>query len=212
MTTKKTSTPTPAQKRQRLTPTQARAARRERQDKKKKLQRGLWAGLVGLISILFLVSLFAGSLPFSNNNPSGPSGPGTRYESQGGTHIAVGDSHAAYSTKPATSGWHYDTTAPWGVYTEPVTEERVVHNLEHGGVIIYYNCPDNSCADDVAKLTSFVRSTDETILAPYPDMDAKFALVAWTFMQKLDAYDEEAVRAFVNAHLNSPNSPEPFAR
>ena len=211
MTTEQTPSTAPAPKKERLTPTQARAARRQRQDKKKRLTRGLWAGAVGVVSILFLVSLFIGSLPI-NNTPSGPDGPGTRYENQGSTHIAVGDSHEAYNSTPANSGPHYSETMPWGVYTSPVTEERAVHNLEHGGVIIYYNCPENSCADNVASLSSLVRNTDETILAPYPDMDAKFALVAWTFVEKLDAYDEAKINAFIEAHKNSPNSPEPFAR
>ena len=63
-----------------------------------------------------------------------------------------------YSSIPATSGPHWDPSgiANWGVYTTPQNESQVVHNLEHGGIVIWY---DPALLDDaqVAELTSYVQ-------------------------------------------------------
>ncbi len=40
-----------------------------------------------------------------------------------------------------TSGPHWDPSgiANWGVYTTPQNESQVIHNLEHGGIVIWYD-------------------------------------------------------------------------
>ena len=43
-------------------------------------------------------------------------------------------------------------------------------------------------------------------------MDMRIALTAWTFLEAFDEYDDERIRAFVNAHMNSPTAPESLAR
>lgn len=42
-----------------------------------------------------------------------------------------------FSTTPPTSGTHYDDWAPFGRYDEPVEPGYAVHNLEHGGVVVW---------------------------------------------------------------------------
>ena len=42
---------------------------------------------------------------------------------------------------PATSGQHSNQTVVYGVYDQPVSEINYVHNLEHGGVGMFYG-PD----------------------------------------------------------------------
>ncbi len=193
----------------RLTPTQARAARRLRRERRRRFVRfGAFLG-VGIIAFLFIVSLFAGSLPISIGS-KGPEGPGERFPEQPSTFIEIDDSHPAYNSKPATSGWHYDEPASWGVKNEVVPEERLVHNLRNGGIVIYYDCPEG-CDDLVDKLADIVRSTRRAVLAPYPEMETKIALTAWTFIERLEEFDEDRITAFVDAHLDSPNAPNPFA-
>ena len=199
-------------RRGRLTPNQARTARRQRRQRRKRYVRLMAFLGVGIISILFIFALFASGIQsVFGPNRGAPEGPGERYQAQPSTHIEIGDTHPSYSTKPATSGWHYDEAASWGVKNEPVPEERLIHNLEHGGVVIYYNCPEG-CPETVEKLAEIVNKTDETILAPYPDMETIIALTEWTFIERLNEYDEDRVKAFIRAHLNSPNAPEPLAR
>ena len=57
----------------------------------------------------------------------------------GGVHLASGATHV-YPEEPATSGPHDPSplTDPPAVYTEMPPETRLVHNLEHAFVNIYY--------------------------------------------------------------------------
>jgi thiol-disulfide isomerase/thioredoxin len=63
---------------------------------------------------------------------------GTSYDIQTAEHIQPGADHPPYNSNPPTSGWHYPQQASWGFYTEELPDERVVHNLGHGGIWIAY--------------------------------------------------------------------------
>src|SRR5439155_388277 len=53
----------------------------------------------------------------------------------------------------ATGGPHWPSPARWGLSTAQLPDERVVHNLEHGGIVIDHNAIGG---DDLAKLTSLL--------------------------------------------------------
>lgn len=198
---------TDATGRRRQTPTQARAARRERRNRRTRLKRILALTAVGGVSALFLIALFIPQSFGGGGNRDLPDGPGVRLEDQGREHIPEGGSHAPYNMSPPTSGWHYDRWASWGIKTEPLPAELFIHNMEHGGVILHYNCPDG-CPDEVDQMEEIVRRTDETILMPNPDMESRFALTAWNWILTMEEYDDNQARDFVRSHLNSPNAPE----
>ena len=52
------------------------------------------------------------------------------------THIPSLTEEFAGTPFPPSSGQHYPAWAVWGFYTEPVNPRMVVHNEEHGGVIL----------------------------------------------------------------------------
>ena len=208
----------------RVTPTQARAARRARRQFRRRLLRYGALTLVGMVAAAFIVALFLPSFSFAGGGIFGdlfrstPGGPGERMEDQGADHIESGQSHAPYNSVPATSGWHYAlplAPAAWGVNDKVLQDEVLIHNLEHGGVGVHYDCPDG-CDELVDQLSQIVdRSAGEglkVIMSPYPDMGSRIALTAWTFLDKFDAFDEDRVKEFIQAHESSPNAPEPTAR
>ncbi len=197
-------------RKRRQTPTQARAARRERRNRRGRLKKILALSAVGAVSALFLVALFIPQ-SFGGSERSLPDGPGIKQEDQGREHIPEGGTHPAYNTTPATSGWHYDRWASWGIKSEPLPSELFIHNMEHGGVILHYNCPDG-CEEEIDKMSEIVRRTDETILMPNPDMQSRFALTAWNWLLTMEEYDDDLARDFVRNHLNSPNAPEWISR
>lgn len=96
--------------------------------------------------------------------------------------------------RPAASGHHSSNPLPETpkVYTYPVPEERAVHNLEHGFVLVYYRAgapttPSSAAtaplpAPVVSQLAKVVGSQDHVIMAPYPKLPGgeALALVAWT--------------------------------
>ncbi len=74
-----------------------------------------------------------------------------------------------------------------------------------GGVDIFYNCPDG-CDDLVAQLTAIVEELDTPTapvsLAPKTDMDSKILLVGAQNSGTFDAFDETAIRAFIEDNAN----------
>ncbi len=116
-------------------------------------------------------------------------------------HIEEG-TIVAYSTNPPTSGEHAAKPATWGIYpSTPPPDERLVHNLEHGGVVMYYNPAklDLETVEQFKMLTRDLQNdrpcvilTQRTNIPP----DKAIALTAWGTLAILEQYDEAAIRAF----------------
>ena len=138
--------------------------------------------------------------------------PGTKIEAQINLVIDFGLSHPAYKSTPATSGWHYGPPqAPtrWGVHDEFVSDEILLQNLVQGGVGLHYNCPDG-CPEIVAVFTELAGRYAKIVVSPYPGMDTKISLTAWTFIDQMDELDLERIELFVRAHHDSERAPEYF--
>lgn len=65
--------------------------------------------------------------------------PGQRVADLGREHVPDGTT-VEYNSNPPTSGPHYAAWTRAGVYEKPVSDGHLVHSLEHGYVIISYNC------------------------------------------------------------------------
>ena len=60
---------------------------------------------------------------------------------EGATHEAY-NTPVHYAHNPPASGNHWPSPAPWGYWPRNyIPREWWVHNLEHGGVVLLYNCP-----------------------------------------------------------------------
>ena len=134
--------------------------------------------------------------------------PGVSQPDQGNRHIqTLNETIPPYNSEPPTSGPHLPYVAPWGIHTEPIPRQLQVHNLEDGGVMVQYNCPD-ACPDLVAKLKAIVSGYDhQVILAPYPGMKTRIALTAWTRLDAFDELDERRVRRFITAYRGIDHHP-----
>jgi uncharacterized protein DUF3105 len=132
---------------------------------------------------------------------SPPATFGRQVPDQGREHIAQGQAHLPYNTTPPTSGPHYVDPAPWGIYTQSIADETQVHNLEHGGIMIQYWCPDG-CPDLVSQLTTVAsRYKSKVILAPYSKpMPNRIALTSWTWIDTFDNFDEARITQFIAQH------------
>ena len=73
------------------------------------------------------------------------------YPSEGANHIPTGE-RVTYRTEPPNSGPHYAQWAPPGFYDRPLPDELLVHNLEHGHIIIHYR-PD-ALTDEISGRSS----------------------------------------------------------
>ncbi len=125
--------------------------------------------------------------------------PGQAVSDLGNQHIES-PQRAGYNSQPPTSGPHYESIARWGVHDEPIPDELQVHNLEDGGVLIQYNCPDG-CPELVEELARVVRRySRQVILAPYPEMEARIALTAWGRIDAFEEFDEKRIIRFIRAY------------
>ena len=126
--------------------------------------------------------------------------PGESVSTSGaGNHSGV--PRDGYSTSPPTSGSHSSQVPSWGEQRE-VPEILQVHALEHGGVLVQYNCP-TPCRDLVLRLRSITGSyNSKVILAPYSKMSSSIALTSWGKIDLLDEFDLERIEEFVKKNRN----------
>ena len=160
-----------------------------------RLKRRRQTSTVPLILIAAAIVAF-GALIYQAARPR----PGQAIPDLGHQHILPPGKIDFYNSNPPTSGPHYGSLAAWGFYTTPIQNELQVHNLEDGGVMIQYNCPEG-CPDVVDQLTAIVSRYDtQVILAPYPDMATQIALTAWGRIETLDSVDEAKIVRFIDAY------------
>ena len=127
--------------------------------------------------------------------------PGTYVPSLGNAHIQKAmEPHQVYNSDPPTSGPHLPSIAAWGIHTAPIAKGLQVHNLEDGGVVVQYKCPAG-CPELLEQLTAVVgRYETRVILAPYPAMDRRIGLTAWTRIDTFDEFDEQRIVRFIDAY------------
>jgi len=95
--------------------------------------------------------------------------------------------------------------APWGIYRKPWPAGVLIHNLEHGGVVIWYNITDQQIIEELEdNITGKVKDGKILAMAPYPDMEQDtIALTGWGRIDKfpVSEYTKDRVEDFIDAHL-----------
>ena len=150
-----------------------------------------------------------------------PDSVGQAVPDEGRAHVPTG-TQVTYTHQPPTSGSHYSETgvAPVAWQTIGTLQPEVwVHNLEHGGIVILYNCP-SGCDDLQAKLKAYVDDLVpaeprfgeyKIIMSPYSEGMGSHtvALLAWHYIELLDGYDQAKITQFYEAHVDQ--GPEQIA-
>jgi hypothetical protein len=118
-----------------------------------------------------------------------------------------------YTSNPPTSGPHSSTPMPFRVLENPAPKENLLHNMEHGGVVIWYNTTNQAAIDELKSITNEnVERRRFVVMTQYPEMEADtIAITAWTRLDKFPVSEltEERVRDFIDAHHKRFN-PEGF--
>jgi hypothetical protein len=122
-----------------------------------------------------------------------------------------------YSSNPPSSGEHYPTWADFGVYDFPLPRGYWMHNLEHGAVVVTYNCP-NGCAEELAAAKTWLAALtpDATcpagpariLLVPDPLLDVTWAASSWGFTLRADCFDAAVFSKFFSDHAGQAIAPE----
>ena len=194
----------------------ARAARRSEWEARDERRRRLWiiGGILGglaFVGILaFLVYQQAQPIPH----------PGHDVPIQGRNHIPAGQPHDPYNSEPPSSGPHYDTPAQAGFYDVAPVDEYLVHSMEHGYVIIWYNCDQykaGTCDQlkqqikDIMGSTgvSAITGTLKEIAVPRAGQKTVIALSAWGHIDVPETYSQREIRDFIRAYRDDAYAPEP---
>jgi hypothetical protein len=140
---------------------------------------------------------------------------GTAVPDEGRNHIDPSTTWR-YQSYPPASGPHYSAQGVAPVAWQTVgtlAEGQYIHNLEHGGIAILYNCSNGSdCSTLKDQLTNYVQNLAPAepqfnevkfVMTPYSvGMQKKVALVAWDYIEWLDSYDQTAITKFYENHVD----------
>lgn len=136
-------------------------------------------------------------------------------------HVEEGSDPGPYNSTPPTSGQHYandleagfyheDELASFGIYPEGY----LVHNLEHGYVIFWYDCdarPDIDCNDLKNQIQGVMDQFDSVklIAFPYPALTVPVVMTSWGRTYPFERFDADVASQFVVRNRN--RAPEPNA-
>ncbi len=164
------------------------------------LPRSPW-GIAGLVIVVGLIAAACGSGGDSNFDDP-------RLQTFNDQFTTTGQLHqppAAYPTSPPYGGPHSPNLVPCGVYQAPQSFAGIVHTMEHGAVIIYYQ-PDLFTPDEVSEVRAvaldLLQDGKRIVFTPHQQINARLALAAWGRLLFLDQFEEEAIRGFADAFEN----------
>jgi len=139
---------------------------------------------------------------------------------EGNLHVAFG-TPVMYKHDPPASGPHWPYPAPWGVHPEVVQREWWVHNLEHQGIVLLYDCPGgdggavDACPSDIDQLIAIrngrqpdVFNEVRILITPDPLLKTRFAAIAWDWVWTGDTLDVNTVNCFIDTRYG--RGPEPI--
>ena len=189
---------------------QKRAALRKQQKQRKIL---LYGGL-GLLG----VAVIAGIVFLAMRAPGGVLGEAVAVTSA--EHVAEGSDPGPYASNPPAGGKHYASELDAGFFDEDAPEAALpypagplVHNLEHGYVIFWYNCAAYSGDCSILKETIRAAMDDagstKLIAFPWTEMQVPLAMTSWGRILKFDQPDSDLMVAF--ARNNRNHAPESYA-
>ena len=184
-----------------------REQRRTRQRQQQMKGSLIWGGLgLGILAIIGLI-VWQGVRPRT----------GEEIPIMSSSHITVDSDPGQYNSDPPTSGPHYPEEAQAGFYDTNIyqySSAYLVHNLEHGYIIFWYNCAslsDNACSDLKSQIKTILDEVNNVKVIAYPwdSIDVPVVMTSWGRLQKMETFNAAQARAFYKTNLN--HSPEPNA-
>ena len=99
-----------------------------------------------------------------------------------------------YLTTPPTSGRHWGKWVSCGFFTDPVPDENIVHNMEHGNIILSYNLAEQTQIDELRQAFDDIDLTEFWGVArPYDVIDeGAIALTTWGIIDQWSVSDDIA--------------------
>jgi len=185
---------------------------REKRQRQKLINRLIWGILGVVLAVILGYAIWAAVQPATGEAIAIMPDTG---------HVEVGTDPGPYNSEPPTSGRHYASELDAGFYeeTDAATQDAypegfLVHNLEHGYVIFWYNCEQLStqaCANLKGQIKSVMNQVNnfKVIAFPRPSLDVPVVMTSWGRLQSFDRFDPGIAQKFVERNRNK--APEPNA-
>jgi Protein of unknown function (DUF3105) len=137
------------------------------------------------------------------------------------SHVPADTDPGPYNSDPPTSGKHYENNLRAGFYNESDLanlpdhpEGMLVHSLEHGYVIFWYNCAplsEQECTDLKGEIQQAMDRVDnvKVIAFPWDSIDEPVVMTSWGQLQRFNSFDVDLAVGFVER--NRYQAPEPNA-
>lgn len=131
---------------------------------------------------------------------------GEKIQDMGATHVKRDESHPDYNSNPPTSGYHWgDGTAGPGIKDQEVSQELVLHSMEHGAAVVWYK--SDLPKDQVETIkNAFTSASGKSIMLPRKNLDTPIALTSWNRLLKLKTIDKAKIKEFIET--NNDRAPE----
>ncbi len=118
----------------------------------------------------------------------------------GRTHLAPGETRS-YDTSTPTSGAHDPFPTNPGVYGSPQPPTKLVHSLEHGMIVLYYDQPPPEVMEQIKSWSSLYSGLwDGIVVTRLSGLGPKVIATAWRKKLELHPFDPAAVAAFIDAY------------
>ncbi|MCH7663264.1 MAG: DUF3105 domain-containing protein, partial [Chloroflexi bacterium] len=95
-------------------------------------------------------------------------------------------------------------------------ESHIVHSLEHGYVVFWYNCSNLSLVaceqlkSQIAAVLSEIGS-QKAIVFPWNTIEEPLVMTSWAKILRFPTFDADLAADFVLANRSKPPAPEPNA-
>ncbi len=131
------------------------------------------------------------------------------------SHVPEGIDPGPYNTNPPTSGTHYANHFSSEFFENNIyefPEGYLVHNLEHGYAIFWYNCEilsNEECSLLKSEILGVMQKANmyKVIAYPWPKIDVPVVITSWGRMLRMEKFDPEMALNYVKKYREK--SPEP---
>ena len=180
----------------------------------------LYLAASAIVAVLVIAGFAVGGIPLGGGGNQG-AGIGRYGEYQDGigvqqelmptlNHVPETE-NVEYNTVPPTSGDHWDFWARCGFYEGGLPDERIVHNMEHGNIVVSYRLPDQADVDQLKNfMEGFDLAADWVVTRHYDKIpEGTVALTTWGVLDTMQGVDEDRIERFIRAYAGtlSPEFP-----
>ena len=187
-----------------------RRARKKRQQTTRTL---IWVGIgIGVLIVI-------GFIGWTAFRPA--AGEAVPIMANAGDHVPEGSDPGPFNSDPPTSGQHYGRELEAGFYeeTDPAVQNEypegyLIHNLEHGYTIFWYNCDllgEAGCSKLKSDIKAVMNDVNNFKVIGFPrsSITSPLVLTSWGRMLAMETVNADQARDFISRNRN--RAPEPNA-